>query len=63
VLDLSAKANITHYRELLIVKGNAFHYLGLNGFHLLSCLAEIFLLFQLTARLADCSIHTADIVG
>jgi hypothetical protein len=29
----------------------------------LSCLAELFLLFQMTALLVDCSIHTADIVS
>jgi hypothetical protein len=28
VLDQSAKANITHNRERLIVKGNEFHYFG-----------------------------------
>jgi hypothetical protein len=32
VLDQSAKANITHEREQLIVKGNEFHYPGVNGF-------------------------------
>jgi hypothetical protein len=31
VLDQSAKANITHDRERLIVKGNECHYLGVNG--------------------------------
>ena len=56
-------ANITYNRERLIVKGNELHYLGFNGFHLLSCLAEMYLLFQMTARLVDCSIYTADIVG
>jgi hypothetical protein len=61
VLDQTAKANITQDRERLIVMGNEFHYPGVNGFHL--CLAEMFLLFQMTARLVDYSIHTADIVG
>jgi hypothetical protein len=28
----AAKANIPHGRERLIVKGNEFHYLGINGF-------------------------------
>jgi hypothetical protein len=44
------KANITHDREQLIVKGNEFHYLAVNGFCLLSCPAEMFLRFQMTAR-------------
>jgi hypothetical protein len=63
VLDQSAKANITHNRERLIVRGNEFHYLGVNGLHLSSCLAEMFLLFEMTLRLVECSIRTADIVG
>jgi hypothetical protein len=34
VLDQSAKDNITHDREQLIVKGKEFQYLGINGFDL-----------------------------
>jgi hypothetical protein len=49
VLDQLAKAKITHDREWLIVKDNNFHYLGFNGFCLLSCLTEMFLLFEMTA--------------
>jgi hypothetical protein len=56
VLNKSAKANITHNRERLVVKSNEFHHLGFNGFRP-SGLAEMITLSN------DCSIHTADIVG
>ena len=55
VLDPSAKANITHDRDRLIVKGKEFHYLGVNGFRLwvvsLKCSYSFkWLLDVLTAR-------------